>query len=73
LLDHDRSHNEANEITGITTTTGPSWIEPAYDDAGNMTEAPSARDGVQNVKHKYIFDAWNRLVKVRIDADIVAP
>jgi len=37
-----------------------------YDAAGNMTEGP-APDSLSDT-HKYIFDAWNRLVKVTDDA-----
>jgi RHS repeat-associated protein len=67
LLYQERAHNAVNEIAGnggdpITATTGPDWIDPVYDAAGNMTEAPSPLD--PTVKHKYVYDAWNRLVKV---------
>ncbi|MGE0377984.1 MAG: hypothetical protein AB7Q45_21440 [Planctomycetaceae bacterium] len=31
----DLDHNDANEITDITETTGPSWAPPAHDAAGN--------------------------------------
>lgn len=33
-LDQDRTVNDANEITNITETTGPSWVTPAYDATG---------------------------------------
>ncbi len=48
-----RGVNAANEIT---STTG--IATPTYDRAGNMT-----CDGTQH----YVYDAWNRLVKVQAD------
>jgi hypothetical protein len=34
-FDQDRTHNAANEITGVTV-----WADPAYDAAGNATTIP---------------------------------
>ena len=55
-----RVHNAVNELTDFTDPG--SYIDPAHDAAGNMTEAP--KPGAPTTKHKYIYDAWNRLVKV---------
>ena len=61
-----RTHNDANELTAFMTPT--TTIDPVHDAAGNMTEAPSPAD--PTVKHKYVFDAWNRLVKVTDASDV---
>ena len=63
-LAQTREHNLANEITDIA---GGSWIEPVYDAAGNMVEGPSGLN--PTVRHKFIYDAWNRLVKVTDSSD----
>ena len=60
-----RSANTVNEITGITTTTGTAWANPAYDAAGNMTSVPQPLNLGSNYTATY--DAWNRLVKL-VDA-----
>src|SRR5437867_4037754 len=39
-LDQNRSHNKANEITGITTNSGPAWAAPVQDLVGNLTTIP---------------------------------
>jgi len=36
-----RTANPVNEITAITNSTGPTWAQPAYDAAGNMTTIPT--------------------------------
>jgi YD repeat-containing protein len=41
------------------------WV---YNAAGNMTEGPTP--GNETTKHKYIYDAWNRLVKVTDNSDV---
>ena len=63
-LDQDRTVNAANEITGISQTTGPAggWANPVYDAAGNMTEIPQADTPTDHYDATY--DAWNRLVKL---------
>src|SRR5690606_37121722 len=41
-LDQTRTHNDVNEITGISEAMGnPVWIDPVYNGAGNLTEAPA--------------------------------
>ncbi len=57
-----RSVNTANEISNITETTGPTWADPVYDRAGNMTSVPKPVD--LTASFDCTFDAWNRLVKV---------
>jgi len=61
----------ANEIDGnsgdpVTATTGDNWIDPVYDDAGNMTRGPRPgdEDDQDGAEQRYTYDAWNRMVKV---------
>ena len=61
-LDQDRAHNDVNELTSFTTTTGTDWADPAYDAAGNAILIPQFIDKVEHFE--LIYDAWNRLVKV---------
>jgi RHS repeat-associated protein len=56
-----RTHDKANEITGIDGSSA----RVGYDPAGNMTKAPRASD--PNLACRHTFDAWNRLVKVETD------
>jgi len=70
-LDQSRLHNSVNEIdnndadddTPSGSIVGGSWALPEYDEAGNMTDAPTP--GNETVKQYYVYDAWNRLVEVR--------
>ena len=55
-----RLANTANEITGITNSTGPTWVTPAYDAAGNTTTIPKPADPTNSFTGTY--DAWNRMV-----------
>ncbi|MFT3784787.1 MAG: hypothetical protein QM770_01305 [Tepidisphaeraceae bacterium] len=57
VLSQTRTHNAANEITGIT---GGSWATTGYDAAGNMTSMPMA--GNETVGITATYDAWNRMV-----------
>ena len=66
-LEPDRTHNDVNEITTITATTGPNWVDPTYDGAGNMITGPTP--GAETSTQKYVYDAWNRLVKVTDGSD----
>ncbi len=66
-LDQDRTHNDVNEITAITATTGANWADPTHDAAGNMITGPTP--GAETSTQKYVYDAWNRLVKVTDGAD----
>jgi RHS repeat-associated protein len=68
-LDQSRSANTVNEITGITNTTGPTWVTPAYDAAGNTTTLPQPADPTKSYTATY--DAWNRLV--RLEQQLLTP
>ncbi len=61
-LVQNRTANPVNEITDITESTGPAWVTPAYDPAGNMTTIPKPADPTQGFTA--VYDAWNRLVKL---------
>jgi RHS repeat-associated protein len=56
-----RDHNTANQITAIDGPTGA--IQPAYDPAGNMTLMPRTSDWTAG--DELIWDAWNRLTRIR--------
>ena len=56
-----RTHNDANEISGITN----GGVAPTYDAAGNMTSGPDPANPSQRLH--YTYDAWNRLVEVQDD------
>ena len=59
-----RSHDYANQLTQID---GSPALPFTYDDAGNTLSYPAG--GSDDYELKY--DAWNRLVQVKIDTDIV--
>jgi len=67
-LNQSRSHNLANEISQIDSST----THVAHDGAGNMTRIP--KPGVWNDHLHLVWDAWNRLVEVRAadDSTVVA-
>jgi RHS repeat-associated protein len=69
-LIQNRANNTVNEITNITESTGPSWITPAYDAAGNMTIIPKPAN--PTIGYTGIYDAWNRLVAIKEGGDFVA-
>ena len=70
-LDHDRSHNNANEFDEITTTrTGTVWADPAQDAAGNITAVP--QPAFPGSSFTLTYDAWNRLVKVEDGSEGIA-
>jgi RHS repeat-associated protein len=69
-LNQTRTANPVNEITNITETTGPTWIVPAYDPAGNTTTMPQVADPTQSFNATY--DAWNRMTSVSDSTYIVA-
>ena len=67
-LDQSRTHDEANQIGEIDATIGEDWIDPAYDDAGNMIYAPRPGDEANaDEALLFVYDGWNRLVKVYKD------
>jgi hypothetical protein len=65
-LNQDRTHNDANEITGIDMSS----THVAHDAAGNMTKVPVP--GSWNSHYDLTWDVWNRLVKVELGEDTVA-
>jgi len=65
-----RTASEVNEITNLSESTGPSWITPAYNRAGNMTTMPKVAD--PTTAQTCTYDAWNRLVKVAEGSDTVS-
>ncbi len=67
-LDQARTSNTVNQITAITETTGPSWIDPAYDAAGNTTTLPQP-DPTRTVQ---IFRHTDRSEFCRADAFVLA-
>jgi len=69
-LDQARTHNAVNEITDIDESSGPSWITPLYNRAGNMTRVPKPSDPTDY--YTCTYDAWNRLVRVTDGEDTVA-
>jgi len=61
-LNQARTANTVNEITNVTETTGPTWVVPAYDDAGNTITMPQIVDPTQSFTA--VYDAWNRMVGI---------
>ena len=68
-LDQDRTHNDVNELTNTTETTGTAWITPVQDRNGNMTTVPKPASLSSGLTLKY--DAWNRLVEVKDGATVI--
>jgi RHS repeat-associated protein len=60
------SHNAANEM-GPFESSGTEWATPEYDAAGNMISGP--RPGAETTALHYVYDAWNRMVKVTDASD----
>ena len=80
-LDQDRVHNSVNEIDNddnhanspsntITAATGPNWVDPEYDAAGNTTKCPQPKYPTSSFT--LTWDAWNRLVKVQDGGEEIA-
>ena len=65
-LDQDRSHNDANEITDIDSSS----THVAHDAVGNMTKVPKSDSW--SAHYDLTYDAWNRLVKIEDGATTVA-
>jgi RHS repeat-associated protein len=64
----ERTHNKDNELTAFVAPTN--YVDPAYDDAGNMTTMPQPATPTASFTLKY--DAWNRLVEVSASAGLIA-
>jgi RHS repeat-associated protein len=65
-----RDANRANEITEVANTTGPGWIVPKYDLAGNMRKLPQPPNPSSG--YEATWDAWNRLVQLTDGDTIIA-
>jgi len=65
----DRNHNQANELTKRTLGSGLTMEERSYtyDDNGNRASTGLSSS---NVSTNYIYDAWNRLVRVELQQNI---
>ena len=61
-LDQTRTANTVNEITNITASTGPTWVTPTYDAAGNTTTMPQPADLTSSFTA--VYDAWNRMASI---------
>ncbi len=61
-LNQTRTANKANEITGISNSTGAAWATPTYDRAGNMIGIPNA--GATNTGATI---AWTPLTEAQWD------
>jgi RHS repeat-associated protein len=61
-LNQTRTHSPVNQINGITESTGPVWVDPRYDEAGNTITMPQVADPTLTFTATY--DAWNRMVSV---------
>jgi RHS repeat-associated protein len=68
-LDQDRTHNDVNEITDISKTTGTAWATPVHDRAGNMMSVPKPAALASSLTLKW--DAWNRLVEAKDGATVI--
>ena len=62
-------HSTVNAITAITEATGPSWVDPAYDAAGNTTTLPQPDP---TLSFTATYDAWDRLREVKDGSNTVA-
>ena len=52
---------------GPFESPGTPWATPEYDAAGNMIAGP--RPGAETTALHYVYDAWNRMVKVTAASD----
>jgi YD repeat-containing protein len=69
-LNQSRTSNKVNEITAVSESTGPTWVTPAYDEAGNTTTMPQVADPTQSFTA--VYDAWNRMAKISNSSGTVA-
>jgi RHS repeat-associated protein len=59
-LIQSRAANNVNEITGLSTQVGATWVTPKYDATGNMTTMP--QPGSPATSYAATYDAWNQLM-----------
>ena len=69
-LNQSRTSNKVNEITAISESTGPSWVTPAYDAAGNTTTMPEVANPASSFSA--VYDAWNRMTSISASGTQVA-
>ncbi len=67
-LRRSRHTNAAGDALASGGGSGSDWHDPLYDAAGNMTQGPAPGDETNT--HKYIYDAWDRLVEVTDASDV---
>ncbi|MFD0893559.1 RHS repeat-associated core domain-containing protein [Luteolibacter ambystomatis] len=58
-----RVNNQSNQIVSLDGPSGV--IQPAYDLAGNMISIPTPKNPTMG--YELVWDAWNRLVRVKDD------
>jgi RHS repeat-associated protein len=63
-LNQTRTASTVNEITNISTTTGPAWVTPAYDAAGNTITMP--QPAASTSSFTAVYNAWNRMVSISV-------
>jgi RHS repeat-associated protein len=68
LFDHTRNHNVANQLTTFSNSTQP----VLHDAAGNPTRQSPAPSGNWNQLTEYVWDAWNRLISVKVAGTEIA-
>jgi hypothetical protein len=61
-LNQARSANMVNEITNISASTGPTWVTPVYDAAGNTIRMPQPANPTAGFTA--LYDAWNRMTRL---------
>jgi RHS repeat-associated protein len=69
-LNQTRTSNKVNEITALSESTGPTWVTPAYDAAGNTTTMPQVATPTSS--YTAVYDAWNRMVEMSAGSTTVA-
>jgi len=70
-LNQTRTHNLANELTGINVIAGQTnWANPTHDSRGNMVSVP--KPSAMNGTYTCAYDSWNRLTKVTDGQTVVA-
>jgi len=69
-LNQSRTSNAVNEIAAITESTGPTWVTPTYDAAGNTTTMPQVATPASSFTA--VYDAWNRMVSISSSGTTIA-
>jgi YD repeat-containing protein len=70
VLRDEIEDDDDQDPDAIETNAGPTWLDPAYNGRGNVTEGPRPGDEATAAKRQfYVYDAWDRLVKVTDNCD----